>query len=84
MPTLSLLRHVLTTGSSIAGTAVGPYSDSDLARDHRLTALLTDPHRAQRVQRIKRTGLDAEDVLALIEAAAGHELDEGGAAWRQR
>ena len=45
-----------------------------------MTALLADLHREQGVERIKLTGLDGEDVLALMEAAAGHELDEDGRA----
>jgi class 3 adenylate cyclase len=79
-PTLSLLRHVVTAGSSIPVMVVGTYRDSDLSRDHPLTALLADLHREQGVERIKLTGLDCEDVLALMEAAAGHELDEDGRA----
>ncbi len=79
-PTLSLLRHVVSAGSEIRLIVAGTYRDSDLARDHPLTALLADLHGEQGVERIKLTGLDAEDVLALMEAAAGHELDEDGRA----
>ena len=79
-PTLSLLRHVVTAGASMRVMVVGTYRDSDLSRDHPLTALLADLHREQGVERIKLTGLEAEDVLALMEAAAGQELDEDGRA----
>jgi class 3 adenylate cyclase/tetratricopeptide (TPR) repeat protein len=79
-PTLSLLRHVVSAGSSIPAMAVGTYRDSDLSREHPLTALLADLHREQGVERIKLTGLDSEEVLVLMEAAAGHELDEDGRA----
>ena len=79
-PTLSLLRHVVASGSSIPVMVVGTYRDSDLSRDHPLTALLATLHREQGVERIRLTGLDSEDVLALMEAAAGHELDEDGRA----
>jgi len=79
-PTLSLLRHVVRAGSSIPVMVVGTYRDSDLSREHPLTALLADLHREQGVERIKLTGLGCEDVLALMEAAAGHELDEDGRA----
>jgi class 3 adenylate cyclase len=78
-PTLSLLRHVVTAGSSIPVMVVGTYRDSDLSREHPLTALLADLHREQQgVERVKLTGLHSEDVLALMEAVAGHELDEDG------
>ena len=79
-PTLSLLRHVVASGSSIPVMVVGTYRDSDLSREHPLTALLAALHREQGVERIKLTGLDSGDVLALMEAAAGHELDEDGRA----
>ena len=79
-PTLSLLRHVVASGSSIPVMVVGTYRDSDLSRDHPLTALLADLHREQGVERLKLTGLDCDEVLALMEAAAGHELDDDGRA----
>ncbi len=56
-PTLSLLRHVVSAGSSIPAMVVGTYRDSDLSRDHPLAALLADLHREQGVERIKLTGL---------------------------
>ena len=59
---------------------VGTYRDTDLSRDHPLTALLADLHREQGVERVELKGLESEDVLALMEAAAGHELDEDGRA----
>jgi hypothetical protein len=79
-PTLSLLRHVVTSGSSMRMMAVGNCRDSDLSRDHPLTGLLAALHREQGVERIKLTGLDSGEVLALMEAAAGQELDENGRA----
>ena len=79
-PTLSLLRHVVSAGAAMRSLVVGTYRDSDLAREHPLTALLADLHREQGVERIKLTGLDVDDVLALMEAAAGHDLDEDGRA----
>ena len=77
-PTLSLLRHVMTAGSSMRMLIVGTYRDSDLAREHPLTALLADLHRERGVQRLKLTGLQAEDVLALMEAVAGQDMEEEG------
>ncbi len=79
-PTLSLLRHVVTADSSMRVMVVGTYRDSDLSRDHPLTALLADLHREQGGERMKLTGLESEDVLALMEALAGQELDEDGRA----
>ena len=82
-PTLSLLRHVVTTGASMRVLVVGTYRDSDLSHGHPLAALLADLHREQGVERIKLTGLETGDVLALMEAVAGHELDENGRALAQ-
>jgi hypothetical protein len=79
-PSLSLLRHVMNAGASMRLMVLGIYRDSDLSRDHPLTALLADLHRDQGGERIKLTGLRGEDVLALMETAAGHELDEHGRA----
>jgi class 3 adenylate cyclase/tetratricopeptide (TPR) repeat protein len=79
-PTLSLLRHVVVSGSSMRVMVVGAYRDSDLSRDHPLTTLLADLHRERGVERLALTGLDCGEILALMEAAAGHELGEGGRA----
>lgn len=79
-PTLSLLRHVVAAGASMRVLVVGTYRDSDLSHDHPLAALLADLHREQGVERIKLAGLETADVLALMEAVAGHELDEDGRA----
>jgi len=79
-PTLSLLRHVVTAGASMRVLVVGAYRDSELSREHPLTALLADLHRERGVQRIKLTGLEADDVMALMESVAGQEMDEEGRA----
>ncbi len=80
-PTLSLLRHVVDRRRLDAGDGRGrPTATPSSRSDHPLTALLADLHREQGVERMKLTGLDAEDVLALMEAAAGQELDEDGRA----
>jgi class 3 adenylate cyclase/tetratricopeptide (TPR) repeat protein len=79
-PTLSLLRHVVTAGASMRLLVVGTYRDSDLSREHPLAALLADLHREQGVERLKLTGLETGDVVALMEAAAGHEMNEDGRA----
>jgi class 3 adenylate cyclase/tetratricopeptide (TPR) repeat protein len=79
-PTLSLLRHVVSSGASIPAMVVGTYRDSELTHDHPLTALLADLHRERGVERLKLTGLLTGEVLELMQAAAGHELGEDGQA----
>ena len=76
--TLSLLHQVLTTAPSMRAMVLGTYRDSDLGHDHPLTALLADLHRDQGGERMTLTGLESEDVVALMEAAAGQELDADG------
>jgi predicted ATPase/class 3 adenylate cyclase len=76
--TLSLLRHVVSEHPSMAVMVMGLYRDSDLSRDHPLTALLADLHRDRGGERIKLAGLESEDVRVLMEALAGEELDEDG------
>jgi len=77
-PTLSLLRHVVGAGSSMNVMIVGAFRDSELSPDHPLASLLAALHREQGIQRIELSGLDPEDVRALMESAAGQELDEDG------
>ncbi len=79
-PTLALLRHIVTCGSSMKVMVVGSYRDADLSREHPLTALLAALRRERGVERVKLSGLDAGHVAALMEAAAGHELGEDGRA----
>jgi class 3 adenylate cyclase/tetratricopeptide (TPR) repeat protein len=77
-PTLSLLRHVVTTGASMPVLVLGTYRDSDLSREHPLAALLADLHREHGVRRLKLAGLETEDVVALMQATVGHDLDGDG------
>jgi class 3 adenylate cyclase/tetratricopeptide (TPR) repeat protein len=82
-PTLSLLRHIVSSDASMRVMVVGTYRDSDLSRDHPLTPLLADLHREQAGERVRLTGLESDDVLALMAALAGQELDEDARALAQ-
>ena len=77
-PTLSLLRYIVAARSSMALMIAATYRDSELPPSHPLTALLAALHREQGVERIELSGLGVEDVVALMEAAAGHQLDKDG------
>jgi tetratricopeptide (TPR) repeat protein len=79
-PTLSLLRHIVTSDDSMRMMVIGTYRDSDLSRNHPLSALLADLHRDQGGDRMRLSGLESKDVLVLMEALAGQELDEEGRA----
>ena len=57
-----------------------PYRDSDLTKEHALTAALADLRRLEGAERIALTGLGADEVSELLSAGAGHKLDADGLA----
>ena len=77
-PTLSLLRHVMTSPAEMRLLIVGTYRESDLARGDPLTELLAELRRERGVERIALDGLAPDDVVGIMEAAAGHEMDRLG------
>lgn len=79
-PTLLMLRHVAATVDPARLMIVGTYRDTDLYRAHPLAEVLADLRRLEGVQRISLAGLDAPEVLELLERIAGHELDDSGRA----
>ncbi len=76
--TLLMLRHLLHTGEPVSLVLIGTYRDTDLSRSHPLAEMLADLRRQDGVERIALSGLDPAGVEALVEAAAGQQLDEGG------
>ena len=76
--TLQLLRYVTTSAAAMDVTIVCTYRDTDLSRGDTLTQLLADMHREGNVTRIALAGLDDYELVELLAAAAGHELDEDG------
>ena len=79
-PTLLLLRHLLRDTDPLRVLILGTYRDTDLARTHPLAELLADLRREPAVERIRVAGLDTSGVKALVEAAAGHDIDADEAA----
>ncbi len=73
---LQLLRHVTATDQPLRALVLGTYRDSELSRTHPLLETLAALHRQHGVTRIQLTGLDDTGVVALMEAAAGHALDD--------
>ena len=73
---LQLLRHVLTADQPMRLLVLGTYRDSELSRSHPLVETLAALHRQHGVTRIELTGLDDSGVRSLMEAAAGHTLDD--------
>ena len=77
-PTLALLKHLVGGSGSLALLVLGTYRDSELTRQHPLTGALADLRAEQGVERISLDGLSEPDVVAIMEAAAGHEMDKLG------
>ncbi len=75
---LALLKHLLRAAEQGALQVIVTYRDSDLGKDHPLTAVLADLRSLQGVQRIALHGLGADEVAEIMTAVAGHELDQDG------
>jgi DNA-binding SARP family transcriptional activator/tetratricopeptide (TPR) repeat protein len=79
-PSLRLLRHVIASTDPRALLAVGTYRPTDLGPDHPLADVLAALHREPHARRVDLHGLSDTEVVALIEAYAGHAIDEAGVA----
>ncbi len=78
--TLQVLRHVTSSTTGMDLTIACTYRDSDLRRGDPLTHLLADLHREANVTRLQLAGLQDDDLIDLMAAAAGHDLDDRGVA----
>ncbi|MGO9875721.1 MAG: ATP-binding protein [Acidimicrobiia bacterium] len=75
---LQLLRHVIASTTAMNLTIACTYRDTDLTRGDALNKLLADLHREANVTRIALAGLEDVEVIELLAAAAGHDLDDNG------
>ncbi len=75
---LALLKHLLRGQEQRSVQVIATFRDSELGKDHPLTAVLADLRSLQGVRRIALRGLGADEVAELMTAAAGHELDHNG------
>ncbi len=73
---LGLLRHMASVGRADHVLVVGTFRPGDLGRSHPLTALLAELRREPGVERVDLGGLTEPEVVSLVEAVAGHELDD--------
>ncbi len=73
---LLLLRHFASSDQSLPVLVLGNYRDDELPHSDALRSLLAALHRQNGVSRIELPGLDDTGVVALVEAAAGHALDD--------
>ncbi len=78
-PTLLMLMHAVRHAAGLEGVrllVVGTYRDTDVDRAHPLSSVLGDLQRIDGVGRIPVDPLDVDEVIALVEQAAGHPLDD--------
>ncbi len=75
---LLLLRHLVSTDTPLRLLVLGTYRDSELGHAHSLVDTLAALRRQSGVSRIDLVGLDDTGVMELMEAAAGHALDDSG------
>jgi hypothetical protein len=75
-PTLLLLKHLVSEGQGMRALIIATYRESDLTRRHPLSDALADLRGEQGVERIAMKGLDEQEIVEIMENAAGHELDE--------
>jgi class 3 adenylate cyclase/tetratricopeptide (TPR) repeat protein len=75
---LQVFRHVVTSTTPTNLTIAVTYRDTDLGRNDPLTLMLADLHREPNVTRFGLRGLDDTDLMELLAAAAGHDLDDSG------
>lgn len=77
-PTLSLLKHVVSESAGARIMVLLTFRDTEVDRDHPLLEVLSVIHRHAAATRIPLGGLDDLGVVQLMEALAGHALDERG------
>jgi predicted ATPase len=76
---LHLLRHLIAAEQPLRVLVLGSYRNSRLTRSHPLLETLAALRRLPGISRIDLSGLDEPGVVSLMEAAAGHSLDDAGA-----
>ena len=75
---VALLSHVVAELPSARMLIVGTYRQTDLEADDALTRASAQLHREVGVERLAMRGLADQEVVALLEAVAGHALDDEG------
>jgi class 3 adenylate cyclase/tetratricopeptide (TPR) repeat protein len=76
-PSLQLLRHVASHRPGRV-LVLGTYRETDLSASHPLTETLAALTREPAVTRMSLSGLEDDEVVSFVEAAAGQTLDEAG------
>ncbi len=75
---VALLRHVMRALNEGAMQVIVTYRDSELTRDHPLTAAHADVQRMEGFERIALQGLDVDEVTEMMAAVTGHDVGDDG------
>ena len=78
LPTLLMLRRLLTSPRASAMVVIGTARTAGLAEEHPLRQLLADLHREPLIERFELEGLKPEDVGALLRDVELPDLADGG------
>ena len=81
-PTLQLLRHVVGLAEPMHLLVVGTYRPDDLGAGHPLTDAFGPLRRERGVEFIDLGGLGDTELLEMMEAVAGHAMNDKGLALR--
>ena len=73
--TALLLKHLARTVTGVPFMIVGNFREIAIDDAHPMAKTLADLRREQGIQRVELTGLDSSEVIEMLTAAAGHELD---------
>jgi len=75
---LQLLRHLVGEDTGLRLLVLATFRDTEVFAGHPLLDTLADLWRMERVSRLDLRGLDDRAVIDLLEAVAGHSLDDTG------
>jgi class 3 adenylate cyclase/tetratricopeptide (TPR) repeat protein len=81
-PTVQLLRHLAGLDGELHLMVLANFRPTDIGVDHPLSEAFAQLHRTDSVEFVDLLGLDDVELLDLMEATAGHELDAEGLALR--
>ena len=80
--TIQLFRHVVLADALLRLLVIGMFRESDVGTGHPLAEALAALHRESGVERLALRGLGDDELLALLEITAGHEMTEEGVTLR--
>ncbi|MCB1256978.1 MAG: AAA family ATPase [Microthrixaceae bacterium] len=75
---LQMLRHLTSEDIGLRLLILASFRDNEIASGHQLVDTLAALWRTEGVTRVDLRGLDDSGVIELVEATAGHELDDSG------